>query len=288
MARPSLERNVKFKTLVQALGLPKPYVRGLLETLWDVANECGNPVLGSPRQVEAAAEWPGPSGKLFAALRDLRLIDKRHDGSWEIHDYWDHAPEYVLGRSRREAERKKERVCEGCGTAYQSADERSRYCSPACRTAAWRRRQDGPVTDCDGPVTLRNVTVTECDTTPAPAPLIKEEEGVPSSCPEPDKPATGPPVMTFPTVGKEKEWNLTEAKVAELRSAFPSLDVLAECRKAMTWVLQSPERRKTAKGMGRFLFGWLGRVQNRGPPASPAANHAAHKPTPAEFFGGKG
>lgn len=107
MARPSLEKNVKFKALTRMLGLPKPYVRGLLETMWDVANECGNAILGDQAHVEAAAEWPGTPGQLFQALKELRFIDEREDGAWEIHDYWDHAPEYVKGRLRKEQQRKR-------------------------------------------------------------------------------------------------------------------------------------------------------------------------------------
>jgi hypothetical protein len=97
--------NVKFKKLVQILGLPRPYVRGLLELMWDVANECGNPVLGDPLSVEAAAEWPGEAKQLFRALSKARLIEQDEHGLWQIHDYWDHAPVYVQRRAEREAER---------------------------------------------------------------------------------------------------------------------------------------------------------------------------------------
>jgi len=106
MARPSLERNVKFKRLVIALGLPRPYVRGLLETMWDVAHECGNPVLGCADDVEAAAEWPGDPGVLFVTLSELRWIDEASNGVWQIHDYWHHAPDYVKKRRQREMERR--------------------------------------------------------------------------------------------------------------------------------------------------------------------------------------
>lgn len=89
------------------------------------------------------------------------------------------------------------------------------------------------------------------------------------SCPEPERPAPGPSaapdvLLTFPTVGEQKEWHLLPAKLAELSAAFPALDVLAECRKALAWVQQCPDRRKTARGMGRFLFGWLSRAVNSG------------------------
>lgn len=110
MAKPGLDKNVKFRKLVQTTGLPEPYVRGLLEMMWDVAHESGNPVLGDEDGVEAAAKWPGARGALFNALKGARLIDQLDDGQWVIHDYWDHAPEYVKGRLRKEKWRKEQRV----------------------------------------------------------------------------------------------------------------------------------------------------------------------------------
>jgi hypothetical protein len=106
MARPTLERNVKFKALVKRLDLPRPYVRGLLETMWDVAHECGNPVMGSADDVEIAAEWPGQTGQLFESLKSGGWIEELPDGRFQIHDYWDHAPSYVKDRKRKEDERK--------------------------------------------------------------------------------------------------------------------------------------------------------------------------------------
>jgi hypothetical protein len=106
MARPCLNNCVKFKRLVQRLGLARPYVRGLLETLWDVANEVGNPVIGTADDVETAAEWPGVPGALFDLLREGHWLDKAPGGRWQIHDFWDHCPEYVLKRARREDGRK--------------------------------------------------------------------------------------------------------------------------------------------------------------------------------------
>jgi hypothetical protein len=73
------------------------------------------------------------------------------------------------------------------------------------------------------------------------------------------------PFLTFPTDGKTKAWALTAAKVSELRAAFPALDVMAECRKALAWLQSNPERRKTDRGMPRFLFNWMSRSQNSRP-----------------------
>lgn len=90
------------------------------------------------------------------------------------------------------------------------------------------------------------------------------------ACPE-TLHVSGPPVLTFPTDGKIKEWGLTEDYLAEMRDAYPSVDVLAECRKALAWVNANPSRRKTARGMKSFLLAWMGRCQDRsGGPARPA------------------
>ena len=44
------------------------------------------------------------------------------------------------GRARRRADRYKQRVCEVCRTEFTSALKRARYCSGACRQAAYRLR----------------------------------------------------------------------------------------------------------------------------------------------------
>lgn len=73
-----------------------------------------------------------------------------------------------------------------------------------------------------------------------------------------------PDVLAFATVGAPREWTLTEAQVSEWAEAFPNLDIFAEAIKAKAWVNASPERRKTAKGMPRFLVGWFSRSVNSG------------------------
>lgn len=71
-------------------------------------------------------------------------------------------------------------------------------------------------------------------------------------------------VLEFPTIGtKGKHWALTDAQVAEWQTLFPSLDILAEARKALAWVQANPGRQKTAGGMLRFLVNWLNRSVDR-------------------------
>jgi hypothetical protein len=83
-------------------------------------------------------------------------------------------------------------------------------------------------------------------------------------CPETVPVIEAAALLTFPTDGSPREWGLTQARVDTFRAAFPSLDVLAECRKALAWIEANPAKRKTPNGMSGYLFRWLSRTQDRG------------------------
>lgn len=86
-----------------------------------------------------------------------------------------------------------------------------------------------------------------------------------------------PAALTFPIIGtKGSEWGLSQQQLDAWVSAYPSLDVLAECRKARAWL--EANNRKTAGGMPRFLVSWLNRAVNRGPSQPAAVNHRSNEP----------
>jgi hypothetical protein len=78
-----------------------------------------------------------------------------------------------------------------------------------------------------------------------------------------------PLLLTFPTIGPDgDEWYLNRSHIEEWSDLYPGLPVLDECRKALSWILADKARRKTKKGMPRFVVGWLNRTANdrvRGP-----------------------
>lgn len=80
---------------------------------------------------------------------------------------------------------------------------------------------------------------------------------------EPARPAE-PSVLSYPCDGKPSEWHLTQSQLDEWAPLFPTLDLLDACRQAKAWVMASPDRRKTAKGMCKFLVNWFGREKNNG------------------------
>jgi len=67
-----------------------------------------------------------------------------------------------------------------------------------------------------------------------------------------------PIVLTYPIVGEGgPDWHLRQDMLDELAGLYPDLDVRSCCRDALAWVLGHASRRKTARGMRRFLFDWI-------------------------------
>lgn len=90
-------------------------------------------------------------------------------------------------------------------------------------------------------------------------------------------------VISYPTDGPVKRWDLTEDQLHQWQQDFPNLPVLEECRKALAWVNASPERRKTARGMAKFLVGWFSRANDRYTPARRVTFSQAPEPRYSSF-----
>lgn len=88
-----------------------------------------------------------------------------------------------------------------------------------------------------------------------------EKSGVHTETEIPEK-----PILQFPVVGKkvnEKFWCLYQNFVDQYSELYPKLDILAECKAAYAWIISNESRRKTARGMKKFLNGWFERSNNR-------------------------
>ena len=103
-----------------------------------------------------------------------------------------------------------------------------------------------------------------------------------------EREASSPTVISIPLVSGE-ERPITQADVAEWWKLFPAVDILQELRKMRAWCLANPSRRKTPKGILRFVTTWLSREQDKGHvpinPIQPArgANAAASSPPEHKF-----
>lgn len=109
MARPTLTSHPKFAKLAARLR-SRALARGVLELLWESCYASGEPCVGDAVSVEGIADWRGKRGDLAFALVDSGFLDQTMaDGGrseYLVHDLEDHAPDYVLKRWEREANRR--------------------------------------------------------------------------------------------------------------------------------------------------------------------------------------
>ena len=83
-----------------------------------------------------------------------------------------------------------------------------------------------------------------------------------TSCPKPAKADPGPLADHGFTLSNGSLWRPTVSKVHEWQATFPVMDLDAQLRLAGQWLKDNPAKRKTERGMHRFLFSWLERAQN--------------------------
>lgn len=87
---------------------------------------------------------------------------------------------------------------------------------------------------------------------------------VPASVPVSTPEGVQGEVLSIP-LADGSEYAVTDAELAELRAAFPRVDVVGEIRKARAWALANPPKRKTRRGTPKFLNSWMGGATERAP-----------------------
>lgn len=81
--------------------------------------------------------------------------------------------------------------------------------------------------------------------------------------------AHGPKILIPLADGSEH--GVMAEEVAGYAETFPGVDVMQQLRNMRAWLQASPERRKTPRGVRRFIAAWLTRAQDRGKPMPTAA-----------------
>ena len=79
--------------------------------------------------------------------------------------------------------------------------------------------------------------------------------------------AAEPPLEVFIQLplNDGKMFDVTREYVEEKKKLYPAVDVEQELRKMRGWCDDNPANRKTARGIKRFINGWLTREQDRAP-----------------------
>ncbi len=90
---------------------------------------------------------------------------------------------------------------------------------------------------------------------------------------------TGDPVIFMPIAGKgTPQIGIGSDLVAELKIAFPGVDIPQQLKVMRVWLLTNPTRRKTARGLGRFIASWCEREQNKPSLSTPGSGRRLSAP----------
>lgn len=79
------------------------------------------------------------------------------------------------------------------------------------------------------------------------------------SPPEPEE----PPVISL-ILNDKSRYPIGQAQVDEWSELYPAVDIMQELRKMAGWLDANPSKRKTKRGILRFVNGWLAREQDKG------------------------
>ena len=78
----------------------------------------------------------------------------------------------------------------------------------------------------------------------------------------PEEPAE-PAVFRMETTGGGV-YEVTQSEIDKYTELYPNVDVEQEYRNMIGWLESNKTRRKTMRGMPKFINGWLAREQDRG------------------------
>lgn len=79
---------------------------------------------------------------------------------------------------------------------------------------------------------------------------------------EPEQAASMPPVITLP-LNDNTEHPVYEHDIVQWRELYPAVDVLQELRNMKGWLIAIPHRRKTKRGINKFINSWLCKEQDK-------------------------
>ena len=72
-----------------------------------------------------------------------------------------------------------------------------------------------------------------------------------------------PAIIEIPTNRNGEYYPVTQKMVDDWQELYPNVNILQELRKAKGWSLSNQAKRKTFKGMSRFLNSWFSREQDK-------------------------
>ncbi len=80
---------------------------------------------------------------------------------------------------------------------------------------------------------------------------------------EPDKPTPNPSGILLP-LNDKTFYDVPLEKIASWAEAYPAVEVKVELKRMIVWLDSNPTKRKTRRGIERFINNWLARTQDSG------------------------
>lgn len=130
-------------------------------------------------------------------------------------------------------------------------------------TRVRKYRQKAKALQCNGDVTECNGDVTKCNTDIDIELDIELEKDIDTcaeqkcSTPEPE------PIITLP-LNTGEEFPIFQCDLNEFAELYPAVDILQAMRGMRGWLITNPTRRKTKRGIRRFINSWLAKEQDKG------------------------
>lgn len=81
-------------------------------------------------------------------------------------------------------------------------------------------------------------------------------------CTEPEESVSMPPVISL-LLNDKSLHDIFQSDIDGWKELYPAVDILQELRKMKGWLDSNPAKRKTQRGIKRFINGWLAREQDR-------------------------
>lgn len=89
---------------------------------------------------------------------------------------------------------------------------------------------------------------------------------------------TQPPILTL-LLNTKEEYPIYQIDIEAWQDLYPAVDIMTELRKMKGWLMANPAKRKTKKGILRFVNSWLAKEQDR-----PHYNKPSNPVDPFENF----
>ncbi len=239
----------KTKMLAALLDVPLAQAVGHLEMLfhWTAKYARAGDIGRWPDEVIAeGCGWQGDPARFIEALLNAKgagsrgWIEERPGHRLVVHDWSEHADDCTK----------------------KVLDKRGEVFADGTAPFPNRKGQTDPKKDGRIPEPFQNDSGTIPDSLSLSLSQSQDKE---CSAPQGDAKPDGTPFLEFPCSGKLKVWTLTREKLEEYHALYGNqIDVRQEAKKARQWVIDNPSKRKTARGMPKFLNGWFTRAVDRG------------------------